>query len=239
MRLMSWCRCCLAECNVKHTFFILTVSGASGWVAFRSKNAINSDIPPPGLAAALLCLNPLTVIWSNAASVDRELPLPRTFLELDFGPFGVVSLEPMPRRTAFCIADGSIPVRVCRDVLAPSDSGFPLLGVRADPRMAAPRPRPLVRPFVPAWSITRSPSLSTRAGVVLRFWMPPLLGRRLAMRPEARGPVGGGGWCSMLSVRCRRYGFDKRNKWNQRMSVLGRFRMVKGQVGIQRTKTVS
>lgn len=75
----------------------------------------------------------------------------------------------MPRRTAFCIAEGSIPVRVGRDVLAPSGSDVPFLRVRADPRVAESRPRPLARPFAPAWSITRSPSLSTRAGVGLRF----------------------------------------------------------------------
>ena len=133
--------------------------------------------------------------WSHASSVGRVLPLPRKLFKLDLGPLGAVSLEPILRRTAFCIADGSIPVRVGRDVLAPSESDVSLLRVRADPRMAAPRPRPLARPFAPAWSINKSPSLSTRVGVVFRFWMPPLLGRRLeARRPEARGPLGGGGW---------------------------------------------
>lgn len=164
-----WCRCCLAECNVKHTFFIFTGSGASGWVAFRSKKASSSDIPPPGLAAALLCLNPLTAIWSHASSMGRVIPLPRTFLKLDLGPLDAVSLEPIPRRTTFCITEGSIPVRVGRDGLAPRGSDVPPRRVLAVPRIAAPRPRPLARPFAPAWSINRSPSLSTRAGVVLRF----------------------------------------------------------------------
>ena len=82
--------------------------------------------------------------------MGRELPLPRTFLKLDLGPFGVVSLEPIPRRTTFCIAEGSIPFREWREILAASGSDGPLLRVRDESRTAAPRPRPLVRPLEPA-----------------------------------------------------------------------------------------
>lgn len=192
-------RCCLAHCNVKHTFFIFTASlgGASGLVALRSRKPIRSDTPPSGLPAALLCFRPLIVIRSNRSLVSRTLSLPRSLprtpVKLDLGPFDPASSEPILCRILFCIAEVSIPVLVGRDVLPASGS---CLRFCAEPRMAVPRPLPLPLTPTPAAPIATSPSLSTRAGVVPRFCIPPLLGARLEdSRPEVRvalGPVGGG-----------------------------------------------
>ena len=106
----------------------------------------------------------------------------------------------MLRSTDFCIAEGSIPVFGGRD-LVPSGS---CLRPSVEPRPAAlPLPFPLSLLPEPTAPITRSPSLSIRTGVALRFCIPPLLGSRLEVRRSevraevrvARGPVGGVGAC--------------------------------------------
>lgn len=202
-------RCRLVECNVKHTFLIFTASlaGASGLVALRSRKLIRSETPPSGFPAALLCFKPLIAIRFSPSLVSRTRPLPLTDLKLDLAPLDTGSSEPMLRRTDFCIAEGSIPVLGGCD-LTPSGS---CLRPCVEPRPAAlPRPLPLPLPLLPepAAPITRSPSLSTRTGVLFRFCIPPLLGSRLEVgrsevRAEvrvARGPAGGVGACWSIFV---------------------------------------
>lgn len=129
----------------------------------------------------------------RAPALSLPLSRPRTPLRLDLGPFDTEPSEPMLRRMVFSIADVFMPVLGGRDVLPLNGS---CLRFSADPRMAVPRPLPPPLLPAPAAPIAMSPSLSTLAGVVPRFCIPPLLGARLeANRPEVRvalGPVGGG-----------------------------------------------